>query len=184
MGLSVFSKLDWVCYIVSIAKATSKKFGAQICSKKFLSPKVALYCYKSTIQPCMEYCSCVCVNTSSCYLIMRDKLKKLVFSTVVSLLVFALEPLPYHQNVASFSLSQTYYYFCRFSFELAGFFQLPHSCGTPTFYSDRQHDFCATILRFYKYIYVNSYFLRKTKLWNPLPAKHFPLTFDLKCRVN
>ena len=27
MGLSFCSKLDWVCYIVSIAKAASKKFG-------------------------------------------------------------------------------------------------------------------------------------------------------------
>ena len=32
------------------------KIGALIYSKKFLFPKVALHLYKSTIQPCMEYC--------------------------------------------------------------------------------------------------------------------------------
>ena len=49
------SKLDWGSYIVSIAKTVSKKIGALIRSMKFLSPEVALYLYKSTIRPCMEY---------------------------------------------------------------------------------------------------------------------------------
>ena len=51
LGLSVFSKLDWASYIVSIAKTTSK---ALLRSMKFLSPEVALYFYKSTIRPCMK----------------------------------------------------------------------------------------------------------------------------------
>ena len=56
MGLTFSSKLDWGSYIISIAKTASKKIGALICSMKFLSPKVALYLYKSTIRPCMRYC--------------------------------------------------------------------------------------------------------------------------------
>ena len=39
--------------LIFIARTTSKKIGALICSMKFLSPKVALYLYNSTIQPCM-----------------------------------------------------------------------------------------------------------------------------------
>ena len=35
------SKLDWCSYIISIAKTSSKKNGAFICSMKFLSPEVA-----------------------------------------------------------------------------------------------------------------------------------------------
>ena len=54
--LTFSSKLDWGSYIVSIAKSASKKIGALICSMKFLSPEVALYLYKSTICPYMEYC--------------------------------------------------------------------------------------------------------------------------------
>ena len=56
LGLTFSSKLDWGSYIVSIAKTASEKIGALICSMTFLSPEVALYFYKSNIQPCMEYC--------------------------------------------------------------------------------------------------------------------------------
>ena len=44
LGLTFSSKLDWGSYIISIAKTAS------------LSPEVALYLYKSTNCPCMEYC--------------------------------------------------------------------------------------------------------------------------------
>ena len=56
LELTFSSKLDWGSEIISIAKTASKKIGALICFIKFLSLKVALYLYKSTIQPCMEYC--------------------------------------------------------------------------------------------------------------------------------
>ena len=52
-GLTFSCKFDW---IISIAKFTSMKIGALICSMKFLSPDVALYLYKSTMRPCMKYC--------------------------------------------------------------------------------------------------------------------------------
>ena len=55
LGLTFSSKLDWDSYIISIAKTASKKIGALIHSMKFLSPEVALYLFKSTICPCMEY---------------------------------------------------------------------------------------------------------------------------------
>ena len=38
LGLNFFSKLDWGCYIISIAKTASKKIGALIRFMKFLSP--------------------------------------------------------------------------------------------------------------------------------------------------
>ena len=56
LGLTFSSKLDWGSYIISITKTVSKKIGALILSMKFLSSEVALYLYKSTIQPCIEYC--------------------------------------------------------------------------------------------------------------------------------
>ena len=56
LGLTFSSKLDWGSYIISIAKTASKKIGALIRSKKFLSHEVALYLYKSILQSCMEYC--------------------------------------------------------------------------------------------------------------------------------
>ena len=56
LGLTFSSKLDWGSYIISIPKTASKKILALICPMKFLSPEVALYLYKTTIQPCMKYC--------------------------------------------------------------------------------------------------------------------------------
>ena len=82
LGLSFSSKLDWGSYIISIAKTASKKTGALIRSVKFVSPEVALYLYKSTIRPCMEYCGHVWVGSSSCYLELLDKLEKRICRTV------------------------------------------------------------------------------------------------------
>ena len=68
LGLTFSSKLDWVSYIISIAKTASKKSGALIRSMNFLSLEVALYLYKSTIRSCMKYCCHVWAGASSCYL--------------------------------------------------------------------------------------------------------------------
>ena len=76
LGLTFSSKLDWGSYMISIAKTASKKIGALIRSMKFLSPEVALYLYKSTIHPCMEYCCHVWAGVPSCYLELLDNLQK------------------------------------------------------------------------------------------------------------
>ena len=110
LGLTFSSKLDWGSYIISIAKTASKKIGALICSMKFLSPEVALYLYKSTIRPCMEYCCHVWAGAPSWYLELLDKLKKWIFMTVGPSLAASLEPLAHGRNVASLSLFYRYYF--------------------------------------------------------------------------
>ena len=101
LGLNFSSKLDWGSYIVSIAKTASKKIGALIRSMKFLSSEVALYLYKSTIRPCMEYCCHVWAGAPSCSLELLDKLQKRICRTVGPSLAASLEPLPHRRNVAS-----------------------------------------------------------------------------------
>ena len=96
LGLTFSSKLDWVSYIISVAKTASKKIGALISSMKFLSPEVALFLYKSTICPCMEYCCHVWAGASSCYLELLDKLEKQKYQTVGPSLAASLEPLAHH----------------------------------------------------------------------------------------
>ena len=93
LGLTFSFKLDWGSYTVSIAKTASKKIGALIHSMKFLSPKVALYLYKSTIRPCMEYCCHVWAGAPSCYLKLLDKLQKRICKTVGPSIAASLEPL-------------------------------------------------------------------------------------------
>ena len=183
LRLTFSSKLDWGSYIVSIAKTASKKIGALISSMKFLSPEVALYLYKSTIRSCMEYCCDVWAGGPSCYL---ELLQKRICRTVGPSLAASLEPLAHRQNVASLSLFCRYY-FGRCSSELARLVPLPYSRGRSTRYSDRLHDFSVTIPRYYKDVYVNSFFPRTTRLWNSLPIECFPLTYHLsgfKSRIN
>ena len=76
LALTFSSKLDWGSYFISIAKTAFKKIGALIHSIKFLSPEVALYLYKFTICPCMEYCYHVRAGAPSCYLELLNKLLK------------------------------------------------------------------------------------------------------------
>ena len=145
LGLTFFSKLDWGSYIVSIAEAASKKIEAVIRSVKFLSPEVALYLYKSTIRPCMEYCCHVWAGAPNCYLELLDKLPKWICRTVGLSLAASLEPLAHHRNVATLSLFYRYY-FGRCSSELAQLVPLPYSPGRSTCYSDRCLIFLSTFL--------------------------------------
>ena len=120
LRLTFSPKLDWGSYITSNAKTASKKIGPLIRSLKFPYPEVALYLYKSTVQPSMEYCCHVGSDTPSCYFELLDMLQK-------------------HMQ----------------------------DC--------------------YKDVYVNSFFPCTARLWNSLPMKCFPLTFDLsgfKSRLN
>ena len=90
LGLTFSSKLDWGCYIISIAKTASKEIGALIRSMKFLSPE---YLYKFTICPCMEYCCHVWAGAPSCYLELLDKIQKQICRTVGPSIAASLEPL-------------------------------------------------------------------------------------------
>ena len=85
---------------------------------KFLSSEVALYLYKSTIRPCMEYCCHIWADAPSSYVELLDKLQKQICRTVGPSLAASLEPLAHLQNVASSSLLSRYY-FGRCSSELA-----------------------------------------------------------------
>ena len=121
LGLTFSFNLDWASYIISIAKTASKKSGALIRSMKFLSPEVALYLYKSTIRPCMEYCCYVWAGAPSCYLELLDKLQKRICRTVGPSLAASLEPLAHRRNLASLSLFYRY----KCSSELAQLVPLP-----------------------------------------------------------
>ena len=93
LGLAFSSKLDWGSYIISIAKTASKKIGALIRFIKFHSPEVAIFLYKSTTPPCMEYCFHVRAGAPNCHLELLDKLQKRICRSVGPLLAASLEPL-------------------------------------------------------------------------------------------
>ena len=152
LGLTFCSKLNWGFYIIFIAK-----IGAVIRSIKFFSPEVALYLYKSTIHPCMEYCCHVWAGVPSVFLELLDKLQKQTCRTVGPSLTASLEPLTHCQNVASIRFFYRYY-FGRCSSELAHLVPLPFYRGRSNRYSDRLHGFSVTMPRCYKDAYVKSFF--------------------------
>ena len=60
---------------------------------KFPSTEVALYLYKSAVQPCMEQCYNLWARARICYLDMLDMLQKRVCRAVGPTLATSLEPL-------------------------------------------------------------------------------------------
>ena len=163
LGLTFSSRLDLDSYIIFTAKTASEKIEALIRSMKFLSPEVALYLYKSTIRPCMEYCFHVWAGASSCYLEYLDKLQKRICRTATPLFSACLETLAHSRNEPSLSLFYKYY-FGRCWSQLAQLVPLPYSRGRSTCYSERLHHFSVTILRCYKDVYVSSFFPLTTRL--------------------
>ena len=163
LWLTFFSKLDWGSYIISIAKTASKKIGILIRSMKFLSLEVALYLYKSTICPCMEYWCHAWTGAPSCNLELLGKLDKRIYTIVGLSLAASLESLPHRRNVARLSLFYRYYFGRCFS-ELAQLVPIPFSRERSTRYFDRLHDITVTIPRCYKDVYVNNFFPRTARL--------------------
>ena len=109
---------------------------------------------KSTIGPRYHVWA---AGAPGCYLELLDKLQKQICSSS-----------PLYR-----------YYLGRCAFELAQLVSLPYSGGKSTRYSDRLHDFCVTIPRSYKDVYVNSFFPGIVRLWTSLPIECFPLTSDV-----
>ena len=135
---------------------------------KFISPKVTLYLYKSTIRPCMEYYCHVWAGAPSCYQINKR-------NGYVRLLVLQTLPLLKPQLTSLFYR----YYFGRVSSELAELVPLAHSRGRSTCYSKGSHDFSVTIPRCYNDVNVKSFFSRTARILNYLPVECFPLNHDV-----
>ena len=93
LGLTFSSKFNWGSYISSIAKTASKNIGALIHSMKFLSSEVAVYLYKSTIWPFMEYHCHTWTGAPSCYLELLDMLQKRICWTAAPSLAASLDSL-------------------------------------------------------------------------------------------
>ena len=92
LGVTFSSKLDRGTYIISIAKTALKKIGAfSMKFNKVSFTEVAVYLYKSTIHPCMEYCCHAWAGACTCYLELLDKLQKQMCRTIVPSLAACLE---------------------------------------------------------------------------------------------
>ena len=169
LGFTFSSKLGWGSYIISIATTASKKIESWMALWSFFLLKL-LYLYKSNIpRPCMKYCCHVRTGAPSCFLKLLDKLKKRVCRTVGPSLAASPERLTRGRNAASLMLFYRYY-FGRCSSEKTQLVPLPYSRGRSARYFERLHNFSATIPRYQKDAYVNSFGPRTTRLWSSLPV--------------
>ena len=157
LGLSFFSKLDWGSYINCTLKLTPTKLEPWFVL-------IAVDLYKSTMHLSMWYCGCVLPGTPSCYLDMLDKLLKRICRTVGPALAAYLEPLAHCRNLATLNL---FYqdYFGRCSSDITELVPFLCSRGRFIHYSNRFHDFFVIIPRYYKDVYVNSFFYFSARLF-------------------
>ena len=130
----------------------------------FLPPEVALFLYKPTIWPCMEYCCHVWTGAPSCYLELLDRLQKWICRIVGPSLAASLEPSAHCRNAASLTLFSIGNYVGRCSSELAQLVPLLYSWSRSTRFFDILHDFSVIIPICYKDAYVNSSLPRTARL--------------------
>ena len=179
LGLIFSYGIDWGSYNISVAKLPPRKLEPSFY-------EVSFSWRSSVFWPCMEYCCHVWAGVPSCWVELLDKLHKRICRTVGPSFAASLELIVHRRNVASLSL---FYNYCcgRCLPELVQLVLLPYFRGSSTYYSDRLHDFFVTIPLCYKDVYDNSFFPRRTWLWNSLPIECFPLICDLngfKSRIN
>ena len=152
---------------------------------KFLFSDVAFYLYKAALRTCIECCCYVRAGYSSYYLDIWSKLQKWICRTIGPSIAATLETLAYCQSVVRLS----FFYRSYLGITWTGW------AGSVSLflwevlyrYSNKMHDFSVNIPRSYKSVYVSSVFSHTVRLWNSLPAKHFPLIYDLngfKSNVN
>ena len=110
LGLYFSSKSEREFYIASTAKTVSKEIKAFICSVKFLFPVLNFHFYKPTIQPCVEYCCHVWVDTPNHYFDVLGKLQKRNSWDYSSFTCASIETLAHRQNATSLSLIYRYYF--------------------------------------------------------------------------
>ena len=118
------SLLNWIRALTlsRLLKVPPRKLEPWYAIWKFLSPKVTLYLYKSTIQQCMEYYCHVWVGFPSSYLEFLDKLQNWICRTIRPSLAASLQSFAHCLNVASLFYI---YYFGRCSSGLAELIPLP-----------------------------------------------------------
>ena len=119
LGLIFTISINWKPYIQFIAKAASRKVGSLYRAQHFLTHETILYLYKSTIRPCMEYCSHIWGGATMSYVLdLLDRVQKQIVGLVGSGLA-GLQALSHRRDVGSLRLFYKYYYFINQAFFLA-----------------------------------------------------------------
>ena len=187
LGITFTPSMDWKPYIQSIAKAASRRVGSLYRAQRFLTPETILHLYKSTIRPCMEYCSHIWGGAPKSHgLDLLDRVQKRVVNLVGPELSAGLNPLSHRRDVASLSLFYKYYN-GNCSSELVNLVPCRRVTVRTTRFSERLHPHAVDPPKCRTKFYQSSFFPRTAKLWNSLAVGCFPSEYNLtafKAEVN
>ena len=187
LGLTFTRSMDWKPYIQSIATAASRNVGSLYRAQRSLTPGSILYLYKSTIRPCMEYCSHIWGGAPRSHgLDLLDQVQKQVVSLVGSGLSFDLQALSHRRDVASPNLFYKYYH-GKCSSEFADLVPSNRVTVRSTRFSEQMHRHTVNSPMCRSKFYQSSFFPRTAALWSSLTNECFPPDYDLtafKGRVN
>ena len=149
----------------------------------FLCPEVALYLYKSNIEPYMKYSCHVWVGASSCYLELLDKLHMQncwPFTRCFSWTLGSSWKCSQLRSSVGINFEDVHMNWLNWFH-----FVILEGGLLVTLY--KLHDFSVSIHICYKDVYANSFFPSTASLRNFLPIEWFPLIYDLngfKSRFN
>ena len=153
--------------------------GSLYRAQRFLTPESILYLYKSTIWPCIVYCSHIWGGAPRSHqLDLLHRMQKRVVSLVGSGLSSDLQALSHRRDVASLSLFYKYYY-GKYSSELADLVPPKGVTVRSTRFSEQMHRHTVNSPMGRIKFYQSSFFSCTTALWNPLTNECFPADYDL-----
>ena len=154
------------------------KVGSLLRARNYLTRESILYLYKSTIRPCMEYCSHVWAGAPADILSLLDRIQRRVCNNIGEYLSSKLDSLSHRRKVASLSLFYKYFH-GRCSDELSSLVPPVRQFQRVTRLSSNSHPFtvCVPVC---KSFYNNSFFPRTSVLWNSLPPACFPSEYNLQ----
>jgi len=179
LGLNINTELSWKPHITMIAKSASKKLGALFRLRRHFNSHQLLQIFKTSIRPCMEYCSHVWGGSSATFLL--DRIQSKAIRLINSLdITNSLDSLSLRRDVGSLAV----FYRCingDCSSELAA--SVP-PLVPPALYMTRgassSHDHCVRVPRARIERYQRSFFPYVSALWNSLPSTVFPAGYNLQ----
>ena len=126
----------------------------------------------------MEYCSHLWAGAPIDCLHLLDRIQKRICVAIGYPLASKLDSLSHRRNVASLSLFYRYFH-GHCSAELTQLVPPLRTFKRATRFSSSSHNFTVQTPPS-KSFYANSFFPRTAKLWNSLPVKCFPPTYNLQ----
>jgi hypothetical protein len=180
LGISIHSDLRWNDHIFDVSKEAAKCLGFLKRCKKFFTPAGLSTIYTAYIRPKMEYNSHIWAGASKSSLELLDRIQnRAIYLIGDEHISSSLNSLGHRRNVGCLSLLYRYYY-GKCSRDIRDLMPPARVFPRSTRAAHQAHPYSiAMVSNRTSHYRENSFFSRTVKLWNSLPAKVFPGSFDV-----